>query len=99
MQRANPSKTENESVGLRLLKRGRRGLLRAVFSRAGFILLFLLLQLALLTLALAFLHDSLSHYYTLNTLFSLLMALFLLNSRHDPGAKLSWVVLLSLIHI
>ena len=35
---------ETDTRGLRLLKKGRRGLWRAVFSRAGMIALFLLLQ-------------------------------------------------------
>ena len=48
---------ESEHVGLRLLKKGRRGLLRALFSRAGLITLLMLLQVALLVVGYGYLQD------------------------------------------
>ena len=55
--------TENDPAGVRLLKKGRRGLWRALFSRAGLITLFLLLQLALLLVLYSYLRDFMPHYY------------------------------------
>ena len=87
--------TDNmKDTGLRLLKRGRHGLLRAVFSRAGFILLFLLLQIALMAVGFGLLRDYLPHYYTVNLVFSVIMALFLLNGSHDNSAKITWIIVI-----
>ena len=83
-----------KNTGLRLLKKGRHGLIRAVFSRAGFILLFLLLQIALMVMGFGYLREYLPHYYTVNLVFSVVMALFLLNGRHDPSAKITWIIVI-----
>ena len=82
--------------GLRLLKKGRRGLLRAIFSRAGLLLLLVVLQALLLVFLFGRLRAYLPHYVTFSTAFSALMALYLLNSRHDPSAKLTWIVVIML---
>ncbi len=85
--------------GLRLLKKGRRGLLHAVFSRAGLILIFLLLQVALLVLAFGRLRVYMPHYYTISVLFAIVMALFLLNGRYDPSAKITWIIVIMALPI
>jgi len=84
----------SENGGRRLLKKGRRGLLHAVFSRAGLIGLFLLLQVALIIVGFSALDDYLPHYFTASVLFSTVMALFLLNSSQDASAKLTWVIVI-----
>ena len=53
---------ETDTRGLRLLKKGRRGLWRAVFSRAGMIALFLLLQILLLIEGFRYLQNFMPHY-------------------------------------
>ena len=40
--------TDQESMGMQLLKKGRRGLGKVLFSRAGLVALLLLLQIAIL---------------------------------------------------
>ncbi len=82
--------------GIRLLKKGRRGLLRAVFSRAGLILILLLLEFAMLIGLFGRLRSFLPHFLTVSTVFSAAMALYLLNSRHDPSTKITWIVVIML---
>lgn len=86
-----------ESGGLNLLKKGRRGLWRALFSRAGLILLLLLLQLGLLIGFQFRFKEYLPHYYGITTAFSVLMVIYLLNSRQDPTAKITWLVVIMLL--
>ena len=61
---------ETDTRGLRLLKKGRRGLWRAVFSRAGMIALFLLLQILLLIEGFRYLQNFMPHYYTFSLAFT-----------------------------
>ena len=90
---------EEENSGLHLLKKHKKTLLRAVFSRAGLIALLLLVQVALITLAFSQLRDFLPHYVSLMAVFSGAMALYLLNSRHDPSAKLTWIVVILMLPV
>ena len=89
----------DQRPGLRLLKKGRRGLLRAVFSRAGLFFLLIVLQAVILIFLFGRLRDFLPHAVTLSALFSGVMALFLLNSRHNPSAKLTWIVVIMLFPV
>ena len=88
-----------ESNGLHLLKKHRKTLLRAVFSRTGMIVLFLLLQVVLMVLAFSRLSNYLPHYVAIMTVFSAVMALYLLNSSHDPSSKLTWIVVILLFPV
>ncbi len=90
---------ETDSAGLRLLKRGRRGLWRAVFSRAGLITLFLLLQFALLLVLYGYLQDFMPHYYSFSLIFTGVMGLLLINSNHEPNAKLTWMLVILLLPV
>ena len=90
---------ETDSPGLRLLKKGRRGLWRAVFSRAGMITLFLLLQLGLLLALFRFLKDFIPHYYSFSLLFTGVMGLYLINSRRESNAKLTWMLVILLLPV
>lgn len=90
---------ETDSAGVRLLKQGRRGLWRAVFSRAGLITLFLLLQFALLLVGYGYLQDFLAHYYTLAVIFTGIMGLFLVNSQLEPNAKLTWLLVILVLPV
>ena len=88
-----------ENSGLHLLKKHKKTLLRAVFSRAGLIVLMLLLQMALIALAFSRLRGYLPHYVSLMAVFSAAMALYLLNSGHDPSAKLTWIVVILVLPV
>ena len=90
---------ETDTRGLRLLKKGRRGLWRAVFSRAGMIALFLLLQILLLIEGFRYLQNFMPHYYTFSLAFTGAMGLFLINSRLEPNAKLTWLLVILLLPV
>ncbi len=88
-----------ENGGLHLTKKHKKTLLTAIFSRAGLIVLLMLLQIALIVLAFSRLRDFLPHFVTLTTAFSAVMALYLLNSGHDASAKLTWIVVIVILPI
>ena len=91
--------SSGDEGGIRLLKKHKKTLLRAVFSRAGLIVIFLLIQVALVVMAFDWLSDYLPHFVTLMTVLSTVMAFYLLNSSHDPSAKLTWIVVILILPI
>ena len=90
---------ESDTAGIRLLKKGRRGLWRAVFSRAGLITLFLLLQFSLLLVGYVYLQDFMPHYYSFSLVFTGAMGIFLINSRHGSNAKLTWLLVILVLPV
>lgn len=86
-----------KSEGLKLLKKGKKGLLRVIFSRVGLIILFLMLQIAMLVVAQEYFKDYMPHYYVFTALFSAAMVLYLFNSSADPSSKLTWLVIIMIM--
>ena len=87
---------ETESAGLSLLKKGRKGLVHAVFSRLGLILLLLVLQVFLVFSIFYWFESFLPHVFGVVVLFTAVMSLYLLNSSIDPTAKITWLVVILL---
>ena len=87
---------ETESTGLSLLKKGRKGLVHAVFSRLGLILLLLALQIFLVFSIFYWFESFLPHVFGVVVLFTTVMSLYLLNSGIDPTAKITWLVVILL---
>ena len=86
--------TNLSDKGMRLLKKGKRGILRVVFSRLGLFVVLLLIQL-FIPLALAnWCSQYMPHYLSLNAVFIFVMVLYLLNSSFDPTAKITWLILI-----
>lgn len=85
--------------GLRLLKKGKKGLLRIIFSRAGLIILFLLIQLAAMFLLQTVFISYLPHYYFFSIAFCAGMVLYLFNSSADPSSKLTWLVIIMIMPV
>ena len=93
---------ENHPVrarGIRLLKRGRLGFFRVLFSRVGLITLLLLLQIALLLVAFLALNRYLPQLIVVQSVFVAVMVLYLLNSEHDPSSKVTWLVFIMITPI
>ena len=88
-----------ENTGIALLKKGQKGLFHALFSRLGLILILLILQIGVLFGTFAKFEQFLPHFFGGTVLFSLIMVLFLLNSRHDPTAKITWLVIIMLLPV
>ncbi|MDY3994017.1 MAG: cardiolipin synthase [Evtepia sp.] len=90
---------ETDSAGITLLKKGHRGLIRALFSRLGLIVALLLVQ-ALVLLALAYWFEtSFSHIYSVMVILSVCIVLYIVNSRTDPTAKITWLLLIMLVPV
>ena len=88
--------TNLSDKGMRLLKKGKRGFFRVVFSRLGIFVVLLLIQL-FIPIALAnWFGQYLPHYFSINLAFIVGMVLYLLNSGFDPTAKITWLILIML---
>ena len=90
---------QKENLGLRLLKKSHKGILRLIFSRTAIITLLLLFNFTILFLFLFRFSTLWPEYYGLNALFILVMALYLFNSGLDPSAKLTWLALIMLLPV
>ena len=89
----------SDNAGISLIKKSKKGFLSLVFSRLGLILLLLLLQIGLIVAAFFWCEEFLPHIYSVAILFSVCMVLYLLNSRIDPTAKITWLVVIMLLPI
>ncbi len=92
-------KNKNENRGMRLLKNGRRGISRIIFSRMGIISLLFLLQAALLVSAFVWLEEALHVYIGSTAVITVIAVLFLLNREADPTSKITWLVIFMLMPV
>ena len=83
--------TEN---GLSLLKKGQKGILCAIFSRMGLILLLLIIQVLFLLSLFQWFNDLLPHILGGTALFSVIMVGYLINSDIDATAKITWLIVI-----
>ncbi len=90
---------ENENLGLRLLKKGQKGVLKMIFSRMSIILLLLLLNVVFLFEAFARFERFLPQLFGGTALFTVCMVLYLINSRLDPTAKITWLIVIMLLPV
>lgn len=88
---------DTESTGMRLLKKGKRGLARIIFSRMGILLGLMAMQALMLVSIFEWFGQYLGQIYGGTVLFMLCMVLYLLNSRADPTAKITWLVLILVV--
>ncbi len=88
-----------ENTGLNLLRKGRRGLFRMLFSRAGLLAVLILIQVGLVAVVLHYYREFFPHYYAASLLFSSVMAVYLLNSHMNPAAKLTWLAVIALLPV
>ena len=88
-----------ENGGLRLLKKGKKGLVSILFSRLGVMAVLLVLQVLLLFGIFHWFTEFLLHIYGGILLFSFCMVLGLLNSRIDPTAKITWLIIIMLLPV
>ena len=88
-------KEDSKEVGLRLLKKGKQGIFRMIFSRSGLILVLLVVQVLFLFSIFHWFEEFLPHIYG-GVVF---MVLYLLNSSMDPTAKITWLVVVMLLPV
>ncbi len=92
-------KTDNQTLGLRLLKKGQKGAVKMIFSRMSIILLLLFLNIGFLFAVFAWFEEFLPHVYGGTALFTVGMVIYLINSRIDPTAKITWLVVIMLLPV
>ena len=85
--------------GISLLKKGKKGLVRVVFSRLGLFILLLLVQVAFLFSSFFRFTEFLPPILGGTALFSVLMVLHLINQPIDPTAKITWLIVIMLLPV
>ena len=85
-----------EDGGLRLLKKGQKGIVHAIFSRFGLVLLLMLLQVGVLWGVFRWFGTLLPHYFGGSVAVSVFMVVYILNSRMDNSAKITWMVVVAI---
>ncbi|MCM1148820.1 MAG: cardiolipin synthase [Butyricicoccus sp.] len=90
---------EEERNGLYLIRKGRKGLVRAVFSRLGIISLLLVLQAAFLIFSILRFSQYTPYMVSVSAIFTVSMVLYLINSKIDPTGKITWLILIMLFPI
>ena len=88
-----------EDGGMRLIKKGKMGLVRAIFSRFGLMLLLLLLQFGLLFSIFRWFGNLVPHYFGSSILLTVGMVLYLLNCDMDNSVKITWLVVIAVLPI
>ena len=92
-------RTYRDNNGLSLLKKGQKGMVHALFSRLGLIVLLLALQVLALFGVFQWFEAFLPHILGGTALFTAFMVLYLLNSRLDPTAKITWLIVIMLLPV
>lgn len=92
-------RTDYKDKGLVLLKKGQKGVIHAVFSRFGLIVLLLLIQVLILFGIFHWLGEFLPHVWGGAVLLTFLMLLYLLNSGMDPSAKITWLIVVMVMPV
>ena len=88
-----------EDGGLRLIKKGKMGLVRAIFSRFGLMLLLLLLQVSILFSIFRWFGELIPHYFGSSILLTVGMVLYLLNCDMDNSVKITWLVVIAVLPV
>lgn len=88
-----------KNKGLRLLKKGQKGIVHAIFSRFGLILVMLLIQVLILFGILQWFGEFLPHILGGTALFSFAVVVSLLNSQYDPTVKITWLIVVMLLPV
>ena len=88
-----------EDGSIRLLKRGQKGVVHAIFSRFGLVLVLLLLQAFALFSLLQWFGGLLPHYLGGTLLVTAAMMVYLLNQDMDNSVRITWLVVTALLPV
>ena len=83
----------------RLVKPQRKGILRIVFSRFFIFLLLMALQVFIVVMVAGYARENVEHYLIIERAFAFLMIVSLFGSDMDASAKLTWMLIISMIPI
>ncbi len=92
-------KEDTKETGLRLLKKGKQGIFRMIFSRSGLILVLLAIQVLFLFSIFHRFEEFLPHIYGGVVILTLFMMMYLLNNSMDPTSKITWLVVIMLLPV
>lgn len=90
---------KDESMGMSLLKKGQKGIMHIIFSRLGLIVFMLVIQVLVMFGIFYLFEETLPYFYGGAMLFSACMVLYLLNSRIDHSAQITWLIVIMLLPI
>ena len=88
-----------EDGGIRLLKKGQKGLVHAIFSRFGLVLVLLVLQFGGLFSILRWFGELVPHYLGGTALVTAAMMVYLLNQDMDNSVRITWLVVTALVPV
>lgn len=88
-----------EGEGLSLLKKGQKGLFAIIFSRLSIIVLLFAFQLFLLFATIRWFTQFLPHLFAFSVLVDAIMVPILLNSRIDPTAQITWLMVIMVMPV
>lgn len=90
---------EVKNMGLRLIKKGKKGILSVVFSRFWIMSILVVLQFIVLFVAVFQYGEYRQHYDIVKNIFVALMVLYVLNCEMNSSAKITWLVLVMLFPV
>lgn len=96
-RRFNRVKRETLRRGKRIASRGKRGFFSILFSRSGLIGVMLLAQLILFVALSLWIQPYASKYFMISGTIGGLVVLYIINSRSDSTAKITWLFLILLM--
>lgn len=85
--------------GIILLKKGQKGIIHAIFSRFGLILLLLVVQVFILLSIFQWFEEFIPHIFGGTMVFTAIIVIFLLNSHINPTAKITWLIVIMLLPV
>lgn len=91
--------SDYKNKGMRLLKKGQKGIIHAIFSRFGLILLLLLVQILALFGIFRWFEGFLPHIFGGTVVLTIVMVVYLLNSEMNPTAKITWLIVIMLLPV
>lgn len=90
---------EVKSAGLRLIKKGKKSLLKVIFSRFWIMSILIVLQFVVLFAGVFWFGEYRQHYDIAKNIFVALMVLYVLNHPMNSNAKITWLVLVMLFPV
>lgn len=90
---------ENEGKGMRLLKKGQKGLVHALFSRLGIFIILLILQAGVMFAAFSWFAEHLPRIWGGSIVLTAVIVMYILNTAIDPTAKLTWLIMIMLVPV
>ena len=88
-----------KNKGLTLLKKGQSGIIHAVFSRFGLILLMLVAQVLILFSIFQWFQAMIPHIFGGTVVLTSVIVVYLLNNRINPTAKITWLIVILILPV